>query len=265
MLDALWSLRGQDHFESLRPTEADVRYRTNGPTRGVPPLLDVYLPARGDPRRGPSVVLIHGGGFVIGSRRMKPMRFLTTRLVAAGIAVCCADYRLIFRGGRIEESLDDVRDAIAFWRRRLQDHGLDGEGVSLVGLSAGATLALLVAPTVGPVRAIGSCFGLYEADHLSGPLASVLPRLLFRSRDRAAWASRSPRGAAQPEAPTLLIHGADDGLVPVEQAHRLAAHRESLGRPTRLLVYPGAPHGFFNHPCDAAEQATAALIAMARG
>jgi pimeloyl-ACP methyl ester carboxylesterase len=48
--------------------------------------------------------------------------------------------------------------------------------------------------------------------------------------------------------PTLLLHGTADGLVPVAQAHRLAAHRASYGLPTQLSIYEGAPHGFFNQP-----------------
>lgn len=89
----------------------------------------------------------------------------------------------------------------------------------------------------------------------------MLPPLLFRTPDRAAWASRSPRHAAQPTIPTLLLHGTDDDLIPVQQAERLAATRESLGLPTRLVVYPGAPHGFFNLPVPAAEEGARELIA----
>ena len=102
-------------------------------------------------------------------------------------------------------------------------------------------------------------FGLYEIDHLRGP-AGLLPRLLFGTADRAAWIERSPRFAPQPAAPTLLLHGTDDGLVPVEQARRLAAHRDALGLPTRLVVYPGAPHGFFNLPLPVADAGAQEIV-----
>jgi carboxymethylenebutenolidase len=59
--------------------------------------------------------------------------------------------------------------------------------------------------------------------------------------------ARSPRGVPQPAIPTLLLHGDADTLVSVDQARRLAAHRDALGVPTRLVIYPGAPHGFY---CD---------------
>lgn len=246
LVDALWSLRGGGFFEEVTPTERAVRYRATR-TRGVEPLADVYLPRERD-RTGASVVLVHGGGFVVGSRSMLPMRYLASSLVTAGVAVCAVDYRMIFRGGRLEEAMDDVRAAFGFWREHARRHELDPARASLAGLSAGATLSMLVAASLeqGAIHRLVCGFGLYELGHLEGPLASVVPRLLFRSPDRERWSARSPRGSTQPQVPTLLLHGTEDGLVPVEQAHRLAAHRESLGLPTKLVIYPGAPHGFFN-------------------
>jgi len=250
LLHSLQSLRGDPVTADVTPTVAGIAYRPGGP------LADLYVPegARA------SIVLVHGGGFVLGSRRMKPMRYLAAELTAAGIAVCAIDYRMIFRGGRLAEATDDVVDAFAFWSAQAPSFGLDPTRISIVGLSAGATLALLAGARCEGVAALVGCFGLYEVDHLRGP-AAVLPRLLFATADRSAWTSRSPRHATPAPAPTLLLHGSDDGLVPVGQAERLAAHRISLGLPTRLVVYEGAPHGFFNlahHP--AARAAVDAIV-----
>jgi len=252
LVDSLRSMRGT--IAEVPPTEAAVHYRAHT-RRGIAPLADLYLPLR---PTGASVMLVHGGAFVIGSRRMKPMRFLAARLFAAGIAVCAVDYRLIFRGGRLDEAVDDVCEAFAFWHARVPELGLDARAISMVGLSAGASIGTLSAARTEPSRlaALAWCFGLWELDHLHGPMR-LLPRLLFRSADRAAW---SERFAKQPTASTLLLHGSDDGLVPVEQAHRLAAHRESLGLSTRLVIYPGAPHGFFNLPSPAAEAGVREII-----
>ncbi len=264
VLDAVWQLRTPASFEERRPTEAGVSYAPPL-RRGVPRRYDAYVPT--DERTGDSVVLVHGGGFVLGSRTMKPIRFLASRLSDAGVAVCAIDYRMIFRGGRLDEALDDVRCALVRWRDRAERvHGLDPARVSLVGLSAGATLAMLTAARARPgeVHRLVSVFGLYELDHLQGPLATVVPRLLYRTPDRRTWSAQSPRGATQPAVPTLLLHGTADGIVPVDQAHRLAAHREQLGLPTRLVVYPGAPHGFFNTPSTVADQATSEIVEHVR-
>jgi len=258
VLRSLRSLRGEP-AEAIAPTATGVRYRA-GATRGIEPLADLYLPAE---PIGASVVLVHGGGFVIGSRAMKPMRVLAARLSRAGIAVCAIDYRMIFRGGRLAEALDDVTAAHEFWGERVAGYGLDPGRISMLGLSAGGTLAMLAAARAAPgtVHRLVSSFGLYEIDHLHGP-ASLLPRLLFETGDRDAWRSRSPGHGEQPTMPTLLLHGDDDRLVPVEQAHRLTARREQLGLPTKLVVYAGAPHGFFNlEGSTAAGAATTELLA----
>lgn len=249
---ALWTLRTPSFFEEARPVERAVPYRARAP-RGVAPLADVYAPQRAG--SGASVVLVHGGGFLLGSRDMKPMRFLASSLTAAGVGVCTVDYRLVFRGGRIDEAVDDVRAAVAFWRERAPRYGLDAARVSLVGLSAGGTLAMLAASREEALHRLVCVFGLYDPTHLAGPLAQIVPRLVFRTAEREAWRRRSPVGSPQPRVPTLMLHGTADGLVPVEQARRLAAQREAQGLPTRLVVYPDAPHGFFNYPSAVAAAA----------
>ncbi len=255
---ALASLRGASLVDDVAPTIAAIPFRT-GARRGIPPLADLYVPPR---PLGSSVVLVHGGAFLIGSRRMKPMRYLAARLSAAGIAVCAIDYRMIFRGGRLDEAVEDVRTAVAFWRARCPELGLAPEAISLVGLSAGGSLAMLAAAELPPdaLASLICCFGLYELDDLRGP-AALLPRLLLRTRDRKIWSARSPRHAPQPALPTLLLHGTADGLVPVDQAHRLAAHRGQLGLPTKLVVYPEAPHGFFHVPGAAADAGVTEIVA----
>ncbi len=259
VFSALWTLRGPIRDERA-PVERAVRYRA-GRARGIAPLLDVYAPP---PTRATerSVVLVHGGGFFVGSRDMKPMRYLGSRLSDAGLTVGSLDYRLILRGGRLDEALEDVRAGLSYWVDGCRARGLDPERVSIIGLSAGGALTMLAAGEAGArVHRVVSCFGLYEIEHLEGPLATAMPRLLFRTSDRTTWSARSPRHAPQPQAPTLLLHGTADGLVPAEQARRLAAHRESLGLPTTLSIYEGAPHGFFNQQGEHAARAVREIVA----
>jgi acetyl esterase/lipase len=257
VVESLWSLRGPVENERA-PRERGVRYR-EGDARGIAPRLDVYVPTRRVTSR--SVLLVHGGGFVFGSRDMKPMRLVGSRLSDAGVTVASIDYRLIGRGGRLDEALSDTRSALAFWRAGCAARDLDPDGVTIVGFSAGGTLSMLVAGEHDAgVRNVVSCFGLYELDHLTGPLATVMPRLLFRTKDRERWSARSPREAPPPRVPTLLLHGTADGLVPVAQAHRLADHRRKHELPTHLSIYEGAPHGFFNQPGAHAERGVKEIL-----
>ena len=130
---------------------------------------------------------------------------------------------MIFRGGRLDEATDDA-PACEFWLAKAPQLGLDARAASIVGLSAGGTLALLAASRVPELATLTCCFGLYEVDHLRGP-ATLLPRLLFATTDRAAWLSRSPRHVTQPAMSTLLLHGTDDGLV-LSTSAQAGAHRK---------------------------------------
>ena len=267
---AIWSLVTPDDFEAAQPTLRALLYR-GATRRGIRPLADVYLPPEPAPAGGrPSVVLVHGGGFVIGSRRMKPMRFLATRLVRSGYAVCAIDYRLVFRGGRLDEAVDDVASALAWWTGGGHPVPLARDRTAALGLSAGATLVLLAAtdPRARDIHRIVSCFGLYDFAHLGSGLARLLSRLVLGTSDRAVWARRSVMATPQPAIPTLLLHGEADTLVPVEQAGRLRALRSDQDLPTELQVYPAAPHGFFNRTTPTSEAAvrdTLAFLAGAEG
>lgn len=251
VLASLASLRGRPAIAEVEPSARAVRYRAHDRA-----LADVYVPPR---PTGASVLLVHGGAFVIGSRRMKPMRYLAGALHARGLGVCAIDYRLVFRGGGLAEAVDDVTDAIAFWHRHAPAHGLDAARITVAGLSAGGTLALLASARAGTaVHAVASAFGLYELDDLRGA-GAMLPYLLLRTGERAVWRESAPLYSAQPAAPTLLLHGTADAMVPVGQAHRLAGRRAELGLPTRVAIYPDAPHGFFNLAGPVADEAAGAI------
>lgn len=253
---ALWSLAQPPAFDARPPHVEAARFRA-APRRGVAPLIDVYLPNGAGPHA--SVLIIHGGGFVVGSRRMKPVRYLAKRLCEAGIAAAALDYRMIFRGGRLEEALSDVAAASAWWREASDRFGLDRQRISVAGFSAGATLALLhAAAAPDPYHRLVSFFGVYDFAYLNGHLAVLMRRLLLRSADPGRWAALSPLARCTTPTPTLLIHGTADSLVPLEHAHRLQARRQALGLPTRLCEYEGAPHGFLN---DATLPATSAAAA----
>ena len=96
--------------------------------------------------------------------------------------------------------------------------------------------------------------------------------LSYRAIARSLWSLRgAPPAQIEPThsavryhvrtvLPLLLLHGSNDGLVPVEQARQLAAEREGLGLSTRLVIYEGAPHGFFNTPSPTADVGVRELI-----
>jgi acetyl esterase/lipase len=52
--------------------------------------------------------------------------------------------------------------------------------------------------------------------------------------------------------PTLIIHGDADKLVPIQQSEEMKKKLEECGVPVKLIVKPGAGHGWANWPKDVA-------------
>jgi acetyl esterase/lipase len=243
---ALYSLRGPLEDEDA-PHELGTRFRsTPASWRGRPPLADVYLPDGPGPH--PSMIWVHGGGFTVGSRRMKPMRFLATACRREGYAVLTFDYRLLFRGGHLQAAVDDVRAATDWWFEQAERLNLDVERVAMGGLSAGGCLSLLAAhDTMARIQAYVSVFALYDIGALDRGLSRTLGRLVAgRGSDKRT--ARSPAGQAPIERPMLLMHGSEDTVVPAAQVRAYAEAREALHHPTQLRIFEGAHHGFFSDP-----------------
>lgn len=239
VLRAVIPARGGEH--RLPVPSIVARY---GPERsGRPPVVDVHLPRSPS---GASLVLVHGGGYVLGSRRMPAIAALTAGLVRRGVAVVAFDYRMIGRGGRYPEALDDTRATLDWWSARVSALGLDPERVAIGGLSAGAPLALTAADARCHAR-IG-VYGVYDFLDLPAWAGRVGPRLLFRTWDRDVWASHSPCRVLGSDVPTLLMHGSDDTTVPAVHTDRLTGFLEANGRRVGTIRYPGERHAFLADP-----------------
>jgi acetyl esterase/lipase len=263
LLYSLSVLARPARFEALEPTHGAVRYAARS-RRGIAPLCDVYLP----PESGahPSVVIVHGGGFVIGHRRMKPVRLLATRLCRAGFAVCTVDYRLLFRGGRLDAQVEDVTAAATFWRAESARFGCDPARISMLGLSAGASLMILHAGTSPHTyHRLVSLYGAIDFDRFAGRRAELVLGMILGTRDRRAWKQKSPAMYADMKAPLLTIHGTDDDLVPVGHATRLHESRIARGLPSELELVPGMRHGWMSDASlPESEQAIARVLTFLR-
>ncbi len=262
-MGALWSLFTPADFQIPSPTQRGVDLSATDPVNAET-LGDIYTPAQ-SADGGPSAVVVHGGSFLFGNRSMKPVQFLISRLLERGITVCSVDYRHLSRGGRLATSITDVRAALNGWVTRSSQFNCDDRHVGMVGISAGATIGLLAAGSQGapPLSCAVSFYGLYDMTGLNGAFAQYLPRWLTQTRAPEVWRARSPIEEGHPLCPTLLIHGTDDGLVPVVQAEAMAQKRAALSLPTEQLIYNAAPHSFLNSPCTeriSAVDATADFI-----
>jgi acetyl esterase/lipase len=118
-------------------TETDVVYDDR---LGDDGLLDVYLPDRAGP--SPTVLFIHGGTWRHGSKAH--FASAGARLARSGYVAVSINYRLL-PDGMFPNNLSDCICALAFVRAHAADYGIDPDRIAVMGYSAGAHLASLVA------------------------------------------------------------------------------------------------------------------------
>jgi acetyl esterase/lipase len=201
----------------------------------------------------PTAVLVHGGGWVIGSPAI--MRSLAKFLTANGYLTVNTPYTLAGQSPGFPAAVNDVACAADYAAARS-----DGDGtVVLIGHSAGAHISALVAldpgtygqdcpyPHVVPDRLIGLA-GPYDVSRL-GPL--MIP---FFGGDPAeapeAWRAGDPFNFVDenPSLDTLLMSGDEDALVDLTFAEDFAEALEATGKPVQVEVVEGARHDNMHDP-----------------
>jgi acetyl esterase len=193
--------------------------------------LDAYV--HQGPAGRPSIVVIHGGGWTSGSRVAHVGQILET-ITRAGYNWFSLDYRLSGLT-RFEDSLSDVRAALAFIRCRAAELRVDPDRLMLLGEDSGAQLAALLAaerpPGVIGAVLIGGFYDLNAGPALARDVpADVLSRASPVTRVQAAMPSM------------LVVHGSADDESPVEHARRYCDRvRQSRG-PCELVEVAGASH-----------------------
>lgn len=259
-VSVLRALRAAGPFvrRRLRPPQLNVevpactlRYRDR-PDGRMPPLIDIYRPAHlGGADSGlvaPTALIVHGGGFVGGSRNMSAVGVLATDLVRRGFVVGSVDYCLARPfGPTLQDQVDDVRAALAWWHGSVGEHGGDPSRTALIGLSAGGGLSVL-ASEGAPFSHYVGVYGAYDLRLLPERWATA-SLLTLRAR-QSEHLRQSPLMRARFAQPALLVHGTADPLAPIEHSRRLLHHREQVGLSTQTVWIPGAQHGFLQDGPD---------------
>ncbi|MBQ5659012.1 MAG: alpha/beta hydrolase fold domain-containing protein, partial [Peptococcaceae bacterium] len=110
--------------------------------KGVPLAMDIFKPKVDEYTELPVIVVIHGGGLVMGDRKIS--RKFSRMLAQKGYLVFSIEYRLVPRAN-VCEQLDDVCAGMDLIGRKLVDYNVDFTRMFLVSESAGAYLATYVA------------------------------------------------------------------------------------------------------------------------
>jgi len=244
----------------------DVIY---GHKYGVALTMDVFKPEKPNHI---AVILIVSGGWVSDYKGLNP--FLAKLFTDRGMTVF-----EVLHGSQpkfqMPDILSDIYRSVRFIRANASTFDIDPKKIGVSGSSAGGHLSLMLGSYGGPGNADSSdpverassevnaiaCF-FPPTDMLNwgetGKIALDNPGLkifwpAFGITDQTPkdvvlkmGQAYSPiYGVTSKYPPTLIFHGDADTLVPIQQSTIFMKKLEEVGVPHKLVIRPGAGHGFY--------------------
>lgn len=214
--------------------------------RGPRQSLDIWVPedAKADDRL-PVVVFFYGGGWDSGER--DSYGFAGRALAQQGFVVVIPDYRLVPKA-HWPDFIEDSAAAVAWTHEHIAKLGGDPDRIALMGHSAGAYNAAMLALDPQWLRAAKSDPSIVRGvAGLAGPY-DFLPLEKGGRGDRAMGKVKpiertQPIHFARGDAPPLwLATGDEDDTVRPRNSQNLAAAIEKAGGQVTLRFYPGMGH-----------------------
>ena len=239
------------------PTFSDLTFAEVG---GKELCLDLYLPFW--KKNCPLVVYFHGGGWQMGTYKRPGVDWL----VGYGFAVASVQYRLSGEA-KFPAQVHDAKGAIRWLRAHADEYGFDARQVAVVGISSGGHVAMMAGLGEGDLEgdvgghleessevvAMVNYFGASDLvlrsktqPEATEPKGSVVWNLLGKavSENEDLAKKASPAFQVKKKGPPLLvIHGAKDPKVKVDQAYRMAEVYQEAGLEVALEVLPEGGHG----------------------
>lgn len=217
--------------------------------------MDIFRPAASD-KPTPAVVVLHGGAWVSGRRQ--DVAEVARAFADQGILAATVSYRLAPKH-RWPAMIDDAQTAVRYLRFRAADLNIDPNRIGAAGGSAGGHLALLLGsmetreekPAEYPshssrVRAVFNIFGPVDLSqpfpwNVDPVIFMVLGKRREEAKDLIAQASPITYISSK-SAPTFTLHGDQDQIVGVDQAHILDAALKKHGVRHETVIIPGMGH-----------------------
>ncbi|NNG37963.1 alpha/beta hydrolase [Flexivirga sp. ID2601S] len=239
---------------------ADREDRAGRGRDGATIPIRIYRPATGSAGQLPTVLWIHGGGWVSGD--LDTADPAARELAAAGAVVVAVDYRRAPEH-RFPTAVDDCLDAMSWVADHIGELGADRSALGVAGDSAGGNLAAVVAQQPqwrgGALAAQLLVYPMMDARPGAGPYPSrargdehpffTLPAIALSSRLYLEGAGDVTDALASPilapdlsgVAPAVIVSVGHDPLQDedFDYAQRLAA----AGVPVTHLDEPALAHG----------------------
>lgn len=236
--------------------QPDVVY---GSANNTPLKLDIWYP-RDNPNPTPTLVYIHGGGWIFGSKEGSVYQLLP--YLERGWRVVNVEYRMA--GNSLAPgSVEDTRCALKWVFRNAKQWNFDTSKIVLTGHSAGGHLSLITAmlPKGTPldnrcygdeetkVAAVVNWYGISDVnDLIKGPNVKNYAVMWMGALPNAEEVAKSVSPLTYVRAglpPIITIHGDKDDVVPYTHGTRLHEALKKTNNVERLITIEGGGHGMF--------------------
>ena len=206
--------------------------------------LDVYTPTNA--KNAPVVIFYYGGRWTEGD--VASYEFVGAALAKQGFVAVVPDYRH-YPAVKFPAFVQDAAKAVRWTHDHAQAYGGDVGRIFVMGHSAGAHLAALLATNESYLAGVGgSRSWLAGMIGLAGPY-DFLP---FTDADiQDMFGPPENYAASQPinfvdgrNPPLLLLHGENDDSVWPKNSRNLAAKVKAAGGPVELVLYPKMSHSW---------------------
>jgi acetyl esterase/lipase len=230
-------------LNALGPRDRGVRRVARDVPYGDYPrqTMDIYAPVAASDL--PTLVLFYGGGWDSGSKDL--YGWAAQALAAQGFVVALPDYRIVPEVV-FPTFIEDAAAATARVAEIAQTYGGDPDRLGVLGHSAGAHLAMMIALDRRYMQAAGRPDLIRAAAGLSGPyefLPFNVPASINAFGHVEDPLQTQPLTFARADAPPVWLgHGTADVTVHDEDSILLDARLRALGGRCELRLYPDRTH-----------------------
>lgn len=242
-----------DKALGMAPDIADVAYGTHERQK-----FDVYLPKTKTDAPAPIILMVHGGGWCVGDKRLKStVENKVARWAPRGFVVISTNYPMLTHGRNALQQAHEIAKAAAYIQQNAGRWGGDPARMILMGHSAGAHLVSLVGADADIRAAEGmqNVLGVVSIDAGATDVAMQMPKVVPKLRTRyneafgtdpAGWPASSPRHQVDARsAPWLGICAINRPDKPCEQSEMYVQKSIGFGITAKTLQLPKG-HGRLN-------------------
>ncbi|MFD0990945.1 alpha/beta hydrolase [Mariniflexile jejuense] len=195
--------------------------------------LDIYEPITDSIRNRPLFVILHGGGFISGSRNDGSLIYMAETVAKKGYVVASVDYRLLKNKlincsypatGKLKvfsNASEDLLNALLYLVKYKESFKIDDKKIVLFGVSAGGETALNIAYNREFLLRNTDIYKAIKPAAIIS-ISGAIPKAELISKNNAI--------------PTVLYHGINDKVVPYD----ISSHQSCLPTSPGFLLLNGS-------------------------